>query len=50
MSWDPMIQVLNIMYIFIHLCNDLQYLLAVTYITMCNGYVFGLGAYPLSVW
>jgi len=34
-----MIQVLNIMYISIHLCDD-QYLLAVTYIIMCNGFVF----------
>ena len=30
------------MYIFIHLCDALQYLLAVTYITMCNGFVLGL--------
>ena len=35
-----MIQVLNIMYIFIHLCDDLQYLLVVTYIMICNGFVF----------
>ena len=47
---DPMMQVLNIMYIFIQLCDDLQYLLAVTYNTMCNGFVFGLGDYPLSTW
>ena len=47
--WDPMIQVLNIMYTFIHLCDDLQYLLAVAYITICNGFVFRLGDSPLSV-
>jgi len=45
-----MIQVLNIMYRFIHVCDGLQYLLAGTYITMCNGFSFGFGDYPLSVW
>ena len=35
-----MIQVLNIMYIFIHLCDDLQYLLSVTYIMTCADFVF----------
>jgi len=37
-----MIQVLNIMYMFIHLSDDLQYLLVVTYIMMCNGFVLDL--------
>jgi len=47
---SPMIQLLNIMYIFIDLSDDLQYLLAITYITMCDDSVFGLGDYPLSMW
>jgi len=45
-----MIQVLNIMYIFMHLCDDLQYWLSVSYIMTRTGFVFGLGDYPLSVW
>jgi len=45
-----MIQVLNIMCIFIHLYDELQYLLSVTYVMTCNGFVFGFGDYPLSAW
>ena len=45
-----MSQVLNIMCIFMHLCDNIQYLLSVTYIITCIGFVFGLGDYPLSVW
>ena len=37
-------------YIFIHSCDDLQYLLSVTCIMTCNSLVFGLGDYPLSAW
>jgi len=44
-----MSQVLNIVYIFIHLCDKWQYLLSVTYIMTCTGFVFGFGDYPLSV-
>ena len=40
----------SVKYYVYNLYNDLQYLLAVTYITMCNGFVFGLGDYPLSMW
>ena len=45
-----MIQVLNIMYIFIYLFDDLQYLLSVTCIITFNVFIFGFGDYPLSVW
>jgi len=45
-----MSQVLNTMYIFIHLCEKCQYLLSVTYIMACTGFVFGFEDYPLSVW
>jgi len=56
MSLDPMSQALNIIYIYIyihththtHLCDDLQYLLSVTYSMTCNGFVFELGDYSLS--
>ena len=44
-----MSQVLNIMYIFMHLCDKSQYLQSVTYIMTCTGFVFGFGDYPLSV-
>jgi len=37
-----MSQVLNIMYIFIHLRGNMQYLLSVTYVIVCTGFVFGL--------
>ena len=45
-----MSQMLNNMYIIIRSCDDLQYLLSVTYIMTCTGFVFGFGDYPLSVW
>jgi len=45
-----MSQVLNNMYIIIHSCDDLQYLLSVIYIMTCTGFVFELGDYPLSAW
>ena len=35
---------------FYTLCDNLQYLESVTYIMMCNGFVFGLGDYPMSLW
>ena len=43
-------QVSNIMYMFTHLCDKLQYLISVTYFIMCNGFASELGDYPLSVW
>jgi len=45
-----MIQVLSIMYKFIHSGDDLEYLLSVIYIMTCTDFVFGLGDYSLSVW
>ena len=36
-------------YTFIHLREICQYLLYVTYIIMCNGFVFGVADYPLNV-
>jgi len=43
-------QVLNIVYIFIHLCDKWQYPLCVTYIMTCIGFIFGFEDYPLSMW
>jgi len=43
-GWDPMSQVLNIIYI----DTLLQYFLSVIYIITYKGFVFGLGDYPLS--
>jgi len=37
-----MSQVLNIMYIFIHLCDKWQYMLSATYIMKCTAFVFEL--------
>ena len=37
---DPMIQVLNIMYLY--LCDDLQYLLSANYNMTCNVFLLGL--------
>ena len=47
---DYMSQVLNIMYIFMHLCDKWQYMLSATYIMTCTGFVFRVGDYPLSSW
>jgi len=41
-SWALWVKVLNMMYIFIHLCDKWQYLLYATYNMMCIGFVFGL--------
>ena len=43
-------QVLRIICLLIHLGDDLQYLLAATYIMTCNGFAFGFGDYPLTAW
>ena len=48
MNGDPMSQMLYNMYISIHSCDDLQYLISVIYIMKCTGFVFGFGDYSLS--
>jgi len=44
-----MSQVLNIMSVFVHLCDKLQYLLPVTYIMTCTGFVFRFGVTTLTL-
>jgi len=49
--WDDLMSLSNKCYIYLYTYMIIwQSLLSVTYLIMCNGFVFGIADYPQSVW